>query len=158
MGLLESGKLSQHSVVSVPTWLQTFMDDIVLPCVTPLGFIGHITFCYWPPEDLRNPSNNWLVVAYPAANVIRAAHSKDGAVYVTGFYFDVHKLLRSFTAVHEIAWRSPVVVTGQLDGPEIMVRGIYAEHQVQLRFFHLPPPDESPAYAVNPNKDEVQRL
>jgi hypothetical protein len=134
------------------------MDDVVTDCITPLGFIGHITFRYWAPDDLRNPSKDWLIVAYPAANTIRGPHAHDGATYITGFYFDVYLLIEEFTEIHEIQWRSPVIASGSLDGPELTVRGVYQGQSVQLRFFHLPPPDEAPGYAVNPATDEVQRI
>lgn len=151
-------EFSEHIAHIVPDWLQTFMDDIVLPCVTPLGFIGQIGYRYWTPDDTKNPSCSWLIAAYPVPNELRGSHKNDGVTYVSGFRFNVTSLLDAFSGIEELVWNSPTVYVGNMDGPELSLRGMYGARPLWLRFFHIPPTDEKAGFAVNPQTSEVKEL
>jgi hypothetical protein len=148
----------EEHVVSTPQWIVTLMDEVVVDCVRPMGFIGHLGYRFWSPDDPTNPSTSWVVVAYPTANEVRGQNRLDGAMFVSGFSLDVGRLLASLTPVAEVVWNMPAKYNNSLDGPELSVRGQFAGKHVWLRFFHLPPPDESPAFAVDPLTSEATEL
>jgi len=145
-------------VFAVPPWLSYLVNDVLLECITPLGFIGQIGYRYWGPDEPGNPSQLWVIAAYPTANVIRGAHAQDGAVFVSGFQFDIGKLFLALTDLKEITWNNPTTYTGALDGPELSLKGEFMGKQLWLRFFNVPPPDEAPAFAVNPQTSEATEL
>lgn len=149
--------MSEHTVAT-PQWLVTFMDAVVIDCVSPMGFMGQLGYRYWPPDDANNPSSAWLVAVYPTPNEVRGQNRMDGAVFVSGFSLDVGKLIAAMGNVSDVVWNMPAKYNNDLDGPEISVRGTFAGKHVWLRFFHLPPPDEPPAFAVNPLTSEATEL
>ncbi len=149
--------LSEHTI-QTPGWISALVEDVLVGCVLPLGFAGPIGYRYWPPDDQTNPSAAWLIVAYPTPSVVRGQDAADGAVFVSGFRFDVATLIKAMGDVSEVVWCSPAGSGNNLDGPEISVRGTFLGKDVWIRFFSLPPPDEPPAYAVDPRTGEATEL
>ncbi len=144
--------------INTPAWLTSFMNDVLIECIVPMGFIGRVGYRYWEPEDPSNPSKSWLIVAYPTPNVIRGSNRNDGTMFVSGFQFNVSKLIEAMTDVEEVVWSNPVKYNGDMDGPELSVRGVFNNKHVWLRFFHMPPSDEPPGFAVNPQTSESTEL
>lgn len=146
----------EHTV-ETPAWIKALVEDLAA-CVMPLGFIGPLGYRYWEPDDPQNQSEAWQLVVYPTPNEIRGSDRNDGAVFVSGFRLDVGRIVGMFCNVDEIVWATPARFSGNLDGPEISLKGRYTTKQIWLRFFHLPPPDESPAFAVNPQTGTATEL
>lgn len=146
----------EHTV-ETPAWIKALVEDLT-ECVTPLGFIGPLGYRYWEPDDPQNPSEAWQVVVYPTPNEVRGTDRNDGAMFVSGFRLDVGRIIGMFCAVDELVWASPAKHSGDLDGPEISLRGRYTSKHVWVRFFSLPPRDEPPAFAVNPTTGTATEL
>lgn len=140
-----------------PSWLKMLTDDVIVACIQPYSFMGQIGYRYWPPET-DEPRAPWVIAAYPMPNVVRGSDPNDGAAFVSGFRFNVAHLLSVLVDVDEVAWNMPSKYNNGTDGPEISVRGTFAGRYVWIRFFQLPPSDEPPAYAVNPQTNEVVEL
>ena len=141
--------LAEHPI-RTPEWIKALVENVLVDCVTPLGFMGPLGYRYWEPAAVDNQASCWQVAVYPTPNEVRGQDKLDGACYVTGFRFDVAKLIRGFSDVDELVWHSPAKYAGNLDGPELSVQGVFLGKRVWVRFFHLPPPDELPSYAVDP--------
>lgn len=149
--------LAMHTV-ETPQWIAAFVNEVVIDCVRPLGFIGHLGYRYWSPEDKANPSDAWMIAVYPTPNEVRGLHKNDGALFVSGFALNVGGIISAMTDVAEVVWNSPAKYNNDLDGPEISVRGQFAGKHVWLRFFHMPPPDEPASFAVNPVTSQATEL
>lgn len=149
---------TEHTV-ETPAWIRALVDDI-MECVTPLGFIGPLGYRYQEPAEQKQSDqpDEWQLVVYPTANEIRGSDKNDGALFVSGFRLDVSRMIGFMCSVEEVVWNSPIKYGGDLDGPEISLRGRYTSKQVCIRFFHMPPSDEPPAYAVNPGTGEFTEL
>jgi hypothetical protein len=140
-----------HEAVE-PAWIRTFVDDVVVAAVTPLGFIGRLGYRYWPPGE-HGPE--WVLSVFPTAAEVVGTHSADGAKYLSGFEVDVARIVGGMNGVQVVAWTMPVKYNGELDGPELCVRGQFAGKHVRLRFFHLPPSDEPVSFCFNPATRET---
>lgn len=140
--------IAEHTV-ETPCWIKALVEDLT-DCVTPLGFIGPLGYRYWEPDDPANPADAWQLVVYPTPNEVRGPDANDGAMFVSGFRLDVGRIIGTFCEISEVVWSSPAKHGNNLDGPEISLKGRYTTKTVWLRFFSLPPPDEPPAYAVDP--------
>lgn len=149
--------ISMH-VIEHPAWIKILVEDVLMPTLTPLAFLGPLGFRYWRPDDPLNVGEHWTVAVYPTPTEVRGQHAADGAVFVAGFRLDIGKIVANMNAVDEVIWNSPQKYTGNLDGPEVSIRGRFAGHLVQIRFFHVPPPDELPAFAINPTTGEAFEL
>lgn len=141
-------------VVETPMWLQAMVEDLT-ECVTPHAFIGPLGYCFLEPVA---PDETWQVAVYPTPNTVRGQGPLDGATIVSGFDLDVGAVMARFHDVGELVWRTPAKYNANLDGPEIILRGRYTSKQVLLRFFHLPPPGEAPAYALDPATSRATAL
>lgn len=146
--------VAEHTVLT-PKWISALVEDVVVECVTPQGFMGQLGYRYWPPDDAGLP---WTVAAYPTPTAVVGDAVPPGAVTVSGFRFDVGRLLAAMSGVTEVVWAAPAKYNGNMDGPEISVRGVFAGKHVWFRFFHLPPPDESPAYSLDLRTAEATEL
>jgi len=149
--------VSEHTV-QTPDWIKALVENVLIECVTPLGFMGPLGYRYWEPDNNDNAAKCWQVVVFPTPNEVRGQDKLDGAVFVSGFRFDVLRLMGAFSDVEDVVWCSPAKYNGTLDGPELSVRGLFLGKHVWVRFFHLPPPDESPAYAVDPRTNVATEL
>lgn len=149
--------LVEHTI-ETPHWLVSLVEDVLMDAVIPLGFIGPLGYRYWEPDDEGNASNVWQVAVYPTPNEIRGSDRNDGSMFVSGFRLDIGSILKCFHEVEEVVWVSPTKYSGILDGPEISLRGTFTNKQVWLRFYNMPPPDEPPAFAVNPQTAEATEL
>lgn len=141
-----SNNLVEHAMV-MPSWLQDLMSKVA-DSVEPLGAMGPIGYRWLEPNSAFNLDIAWLLAVYPTPYEV-AGGSNDGQLMCPGFKLNLQNLLNFFTNVQTVAWRSPSVYTGDLDGPEIVIRGIVAEHPVHVRFFSIPPDDEKPSVVVN---------
>ena len=139
----------EHVVVT-PTWIKVLVDDVLLDAVAPYGFIGPLGYRYTGPGESGNSFDGWTLFVYPVPSEIRGADQLDGAQFVSGFELDISRIIRNMAAIEEVVWRAPAKYNRELDGPEISVRGRFAEKRVWIRFFNLPPSDEPPAFAVDP--------
>ncbi len=148
---------SEHTV-ETPAWIKALVEDVIQPCVLPLGFMGHLGYRYWGPDDPDNQYEGWQLCVYPTPSEIRGQAADDGGMYVAGFRFDVSRLITGLTDVDDVVWASPARYTSNLDGPEISVRGAFAGKRVWVRFFCMPPPDEPPSFQVDPSTGEATEL
>lgn len=148
--------IAEHNI-ETPGWIRSLVEDLT-ECVVPYGFIGPLGYRYWEPDDLDNVSDAWQLVVYPTPNEIRGSDENDGATFVAGFQLDMGRIISMMCSVEEVVWRAPAKSTGYLDGPEISLRCKYTSKQLWLRFFSLPPPDEPPAFAVNPQTGDATEL
>lgn len=149
--------LEEHTVRE-PTWIRTLVDDVVMEAITPLGTIGPLGFRYWPPGQEDNTFDGWQVVIYPTPNEVRGPVPGDGCKTVSGFKLDVARIIGVMNHVDSVVWMSPVRYNGDLDGPEVSLRGTFIGKRVWLRFFHLPPADEPCTTAVNPATGQTTTL
>lgn len=140
----------EEHTIQEPLWLRSLIEDVVIGAVTPLGFIGPLGYRWWEPGNRDNTFDGWQIVVFPTPNEVRGPVPHDGCKYVSGFRLDVGQVIGVMTAVESVAWNSPTSYNGDLDGPELSVRGTFAGKHVWLRFFHLPPPDEPCSFYVNP--------
>lgn len=145
--------IAEHTV-ETPPWIKTLVEDLV-PCVTPYSFIGPLGYCYTEPADADGP---WEVNVYPTPNEFRGCGPHDGAMFTSGFELDVARVLGFMQEVGELVWRSPAKYNGTLDGPEVCLVGRYTTRRVRVRFFSVPPPDEPPAYAIDPATSRATEL
>lgn len=147
----------EHAI-EIPHWIKSLIDNIV-DCMTPFGFIGPLGYRYWEPDNSENlHAGVWQIVVYPVPNEVCGSNSTDGALFVSGFRFDIGKLIECMSSTSSIVWNSPANYTCRLDGPEISIGGRYAGHNVMVRLFNLPPPDEQPAYAFDPKTGRATEL
>jgi hypothetical protein len=58
--------------------------------------------------------------------------------------------MAAFGSVEKLDWHAPVQYNGELDGPEISIKGQFAGKSVWLRVFHLPPSDEPASIVIDP--------
>lgn len=144
---------TEHTVIT-PAWITTLVNDLLVDAFVPLGFIGPLGFRYWAPQE----GGAWEVAVYPLPSEIRGSDKNDGNLFVSGFRLDLMKVLKALTDVEEVAWHSPARYNNDLDGPEISVRARFVGKPVNLRIFHMPPPDEPPAFAYNPQTREALEL
>lgn len=138
-----------HTILE-PLWLRSFIEDVVIDAVTPLGFIGPLGYRWWEPGNSANPFDGWQIVVYPTPNEVRGPVVHDGCKYVSGFRLNVGHIIGVMTTVEAVVWNAPVQYNGDLDGPEVGVQGMYAGKHVWLRFFQMPPPDEPCSFFVDP--------
>lgn len=141
-----------------PAWITALVEEVVVPAVTPLGFIGPLGFRFWEPDSPGNPGDAWQIVVFPTANLVCGSHKNDGGTFVAGFRLNIGLILNTIGHVNSVVWNSPASYNGTLDGPEIDIRGKFVGKVIWLRLFSLPPPDEPPAFRVNPQTAEVQEL
>jgi hypothetical protein len=145
----------EEHVIQEPAWIKALVEDVLLPSMHPYGFIGPLGYRWWEPENPGNSFDGWQIAVFPTPNELRGPHPDDGCLYVNGFRLDVGKILSVLSEVQQVAWNSPTAYQGDLDGPELSLQGSFAGKVIWLRFFQIPPPDERPAYYVNPVTGEA---
>lgn len=148
--------LEEHQVV-VPSWLPALVENVVLPAVTAHSIIGPLGYRWWGPDDADNEFDGWQVVVYPTPGEIRGNHAHDGAQFTSGLRLDVGAILGAFARVEDVVWNAPAHYTGDLDGPELHVRGDFLGKHVWLRFFCLPPSDEPSSCYLDPRTGRAWR-
>jgi len=126
-----------------PAWLHDLIRQIAEQ-VRPLGFIGQLGFRYLSPDAIQNTSQRWLIGVYLIPHEL-AGGRHDGAAVISGFCFNILKLLDIFSEIKTLEWRVPRSYTDGLAGPEVWLEGLYrGTQQVQLHIYDEPPSDESP--------------
>jgi hypothetical protein len=133
-----------------PAWIKALVDDVVLECIRPDGFMGPLAFAWWEPGNPDNTFSGWQIMVYPTPNELRGAHAEDGCRFVNGFRLDVGRIMQAMGPIEDVVWNTPTRYTGFLDGPELSVQGAFAGRHVLLRVFNLPPPGTRATYYVNP--------
>lgn len=135
--------------VEHPPFLGALME-VVINAMTPVeGFIGPLGYRWWGPETPGSAYPGWTVATYPTPFELRGGVN-DGARGVTGFTLNVAAIVGAFSTLENLDWQAPVQYNGDLDGPEISIKGQFAGKSVWLRIFHLPPHDEPVSLVVDP--------
>lgn len=134
--------------VEAPAFLPALLD-VLLDVVVPEGFMGPLGYRWWGPDSPGVSYPGWTVVVYPTPHELRGG-ANDGATGVTGFNLNVAALVAAFGSLEKLDWHAPVQYNGDLDGPEISIKGRFAGKPVWLRVFHLPPSDEPASIVIDP--------
>jgi hypothetical protein len=136
----------EHALLP-PACLQLVLSSLAKN-VEPIGILGPLGYRWLEPGAPFNLDNAWLLVVSPTPNEISGG-PEDGQLMCPGFKLNIHEILKIFQDVEGLAWRSPSVYTGELDGPEICIRGRVLDQLVQVRIFSIPPEDEKPSLLIN---------
>lgn len=147
--------IETHGPAEPPAWLRALVEDVVLEAVTPLGFVGPLGYRWLPPGEPANQYDGWQVCVFPTPNEA-AGGPHDGCKYVDGIEVDLTAVLGALAAVEKVVWHASVRYNGELDGPEVSIRGQFANRRVWLRLFHVPPSDEPAAYLVDQRTGEAR--
>lgn len=134
--------------VEQPPFIAALMD-VLIGAITPDGFLGPLGYRWWGPDTPGSTFPGWTVVAYPTPHELRGG-ANDGAKGVMGFQLNIAAIVGAFSTLENLDWHAPVQYNGDLDGPEIAIKGQFAGKSVWLRVFHLPPSDEPASIIVDP--------
>lgn len=134
--------------VQEPAWLQALTARLV-EAIDPINLMGPLGYRWFDPQTSINPTDWWVVAAYPTPNEAGGGGPYDGELLFPGFKLDVAFLLQAFSGLEVLEWKSPTLYNGDLDGPEVSIKGSFAGEQVWLRVFSLPPSDEEPSLTVD---------
>lgn len=120
-------------------WVSALLE-LLVQALTPHAFFGPLGYRLWEPEaDCDEPV--WTLAVFPVPHECRGG-SADGQFAVSGFTLDQLLIQSAFSKINSVVWHMPSRYNNDLDGPELRVLGTFCGRGVQLRFFHLPPPDE----------------
>lgn len=137
-------------------WVREVADKVAEHMV-PIGYIGPVGYMMWTPDNVNNMTpGQWQIAVYPTPNEVAGKPDQDGARYICGFTLRLLPLLAAFQTVTRVEWVCPARYTGDLDGPEIVVHGVYADHDVVLRVFSQPPKDEPASTIINHRTGEIR--
>ncbi len=136
------------SSVETPAFIPALLD-VLLTAVVPDGVIGPLGYRWWGPDTPGSSYAGWTVVVYPTPHELRGG-ANDGAKGSAGFTLNLAVILGAFSGLEMLDWHAPVQYNGDLDGPEISVKGQFAGKSVWLRVFHLPPHDEPASVVIDP--------
>lgn len=142
--------------IQSPHWIKALIEEVVIEAIQPDTFMGPLRYHWWEPGNQGNSFDGWQVVTYPTANEVRGPAAADGCSFVAGMSLDVSKIMKAMSKVDDVWWKMPARSTGYLDGPSIGVSGDFAGRHILLRVYHLPPPNDPPAFFYNPNTGAVQ--
>ena len=134
-------------IVEEPYWLKALVERID-KCVTALNLMGPLGYRWLEPGTINNPNPAWIVAIYPTPNEAYGGGC-DGQKLYPGFALDIGQLIEGFSQIKEVAWNNPTGYNGDLDGPEVSIKGLFIGEPVWLRVFHIPPSDEDPTLVVN---------
>jgi hypothetical protein len=138
--------IETHTVQD-PLWLQALIE-LVDRCTIPLNLMGPLGYRWLEPGSLNNPNPFWIIGVYPTpSEAYGGCH--DGEKLYPGFTVNVGRLINGFSELEDLVWNNPTVYDGDLDGPEIAIKGYFTDVLVLLRIFHIPPSDEDPTLVVN---------
>lgn len=149
-----SVSVEEHTVQE-PAWVKALVEGVLLEAFQPLGFIGPLGYRWWEPGSPSNAFEGWQIAVFPTPNEVKGPVAQDGCRYVSGFRLDVGRIIGVMTSVDMLVWAAPAQYNGDLDGPEVSLRGMFVGKRVWLRVFHLPPPDEPTSFYVNPQTGEA---
>ena len=141
-----SGNLEEH-VAESPKWIQVLVDR-VLESIEPLNLMGPLGYRWIEPECELNPGSAWVIGLHPTPNEAYGGQH-DGQKLFPGFALNITYLLQAFSDVGEVVWTSPAHYNGDLDGPEVSIKGYFSGYPVWLRIFTLPPADEEASLVVD---------
>lgn len=130
----------EEHIVDRPVWVDTLVEQVAR-ALEPHEFFGPLSYRLWEPDNPNNANAGWTLAVFPTPWECRGG-PHDGAAAVSGFDLNVRSLMSVFSEVNSVAWRMPTRYNGDLDGPELGIRGTFAGRDVWLRLFHAPPPDE----------------
>ena len=136
------------AAVETPAFIPALLD-VLAAAMTPEGVMGPIGYQWWGPDSPGSGFDGWTVVAYPTPHEL-CGGANDGARGSSGFSLDVAKVVAAFASLAALDWHTPVQYNGELDGPEIGIKGQFAGKSVWLRVFHLPPSDEKASIVIDP--------
>lgn len=122
--------------------------DLLVESVQPLNLMGQMGYRYLEPGTIQNPTDYWVLAVYPIPNEAFGGCHDGGLVY-PGFSLDLGHFLEGFQGVEVLAWHAPSVYNGELDGPEVSVKGSFTGKRVWVRVFAHPPSDVSPSLVVD---------
>lgn len=120
----------------------------VVEAIQPLNPMGRIGYRWVEPNAPSNLNSWWLVAIYPTPNEAKTGPHEGQKVY-PGFHLNLSAILPSFSQGVELVWRAPTIYNGNLDGPEVSLKGTFAGNEVWLRIFSLPPDDEAATLIVD---------
>lgn len=136
------------SPVEHPAFIGALLD-VLLEAIVPEGIMGPLGYRWWEPETPGNSFPGWILAVYPTPHLLQGG-ANDGLKTSSGFTLNITKIVGAFSSVELLDWHSPVQYNGNLDGPEIGIKGQFAGRPVWLRVFHLPPDDEPASIVVDP--------
>lgn len=145
--------LAEH-VIEPPGWIGALVE-VVLAAVESDDFMGPLGYRWFEPHSALNVDEAWQLAVYPTP-IECSGGEPDGGCLVPGFRLDAAQVLSAFSDVREIVWRAPARYNGDLDGPELSLRGYFAGTLVWLRVFTLPPTDEPPSCVIDAVSGEMR--
>lgn len=148
--------IEEHTI-QTPLWIRSLVEDVLVEAFQPLAFMGPLGYRYSPPNE-EDDDKAWQLAVYPTAAQVKPNEEKAGMVFVSAFSLNVGHVVECLQDVSELVWHSPTKYSGELDGPEIRIRGKFAGREVRLRVFNRPPADEPPAFLVDPQTSEAVEL
>ncbi len=122
--------------------------DLLVASVQPLNLMGQMGYRYLEPGTLQNPTDYWVFAVYPTPNEAFGGYHDGGLVY-PGFSLDLGHFLEGFGATEDLVWHAPAVYNGELDGPEVSLKGSFTGRRVWVRVFAQPPSDVMPSLVVD---------
>jgi hypothetical protein len=148
----------EESRIESPLWLKTLVEEVIMPAIAPLSFMGPLGYRCVEPDALKTGFNGWQVAVFPLSNRIVGANVNDGALAVSGFQLDVLRLTNNMRNLSRFEWRMPMSYSGDLDGPALLLEGEFLSRRLELTIFNLPPADEAPAFTINPVTKEIKKV
>src|SRR4051812_22345516 len=125
----------EEHVVTPPAWMVALVEEVVLPAVTPTGAMGCLGYRWGGPAAAGNVFAGWQVAVYPLAAEIKAPGKYDGALMISGFSLDLHRIMTAFMAVESVVWQAVAQYNGPLEGPCLDVQGTFLGERLLLRVF-----------------------
>ncbi len=126
------------------------MLDVIVSALSPHDFFGPLSYRLWEPDPRTDGAEpHWVLAVFPTPFEHRGG-AEDGCRAVSGFTLDQKLLQGAFSSVNALAWHMPTRYNGDLDGPELRIRGVFCGRDVWLRIFHMPPPDEAASHVYEP--------
>lgn len=148
------GLITEFHTAESRAWVDALVE-VVRGAVRPHGFIGRLGYRLWGPWADGNPSPGHLLCVFPTGSRV-VGGPYDGADAVSGFDLDMTPVFEAFRTVRRTVWRMPSQYNNDLDGPEVLIDGLFLGRPVTLRVFHVPPPDEPLSHTLYPTEGRAE--
>ncbi len=123
--------------MEIPAWLESLIETA-----------ANCSESHAPPFKMgyryTEDGEFWEVLVYPVP-VQLVGGAEDGAIVSPGFSMDLRQIASAFDKVVAQQWS----VYHHLDGPEVLIEGVYQGHEVILRMLAQAPEDEEPGMVLD---------